>query len=231
MKDTVRLGKAYESRRKATRKSGKSVNGGSARVGLGATPAASPALDRAGGKRLFYEFRVELTGIAPPVWRMIQVPHRTALHGLHQVIQVAMGWTNSHLYLFHVGGRRYSEPSPEWDLEVRDSTRARLAEIISGGSLSFLYEYDLGDSWMHEVTLQRTLEVRGEERPRCTGGARACPPEDCGGPPGYSDFLEAISDPDNDDHEEMLDWAGGHFDPEDFDAHGVDLALRRLDDV
>ena len=177
---------------------------------------------------MVYELRVELKGIDPPVWRMLQVPRPATLHRLHQVLQVGMGWTNSHLYLFHVGGKVYGEPSHEWDFEVQDSTSTTLEEIVSEGSASFLYEYDLGDSWMHEITLQQTVEAEGEERPRCTGGARACPPEDCGGPSGYEHLIQAISDPGHGEHDAMLEWAGGDFDPEDFDAEAVDLALSRL---
>ena len=176
---------------------------------------------------MLYELRVELEGTDPPVWRIVQVPHRATLHRLHEVLQLAMGWTNSHLYLFHVGGKVYGEPSPEWESEVQDSTRTTLEEILFEENTPFLYEYDLGDSWMHEITLQRILEEEGKESPRCTGGARACPPEDCGGPPGYEYFLEAISDPDQEEHDVMLQWAGGHFDPEDFDAGRVDSALSR----
>lgn len=177
---------------------------------------------------MLYELRVVIKGIEPPVWRSIQVPESATLHRLHQVMQVAMGWANSHLFLFHVGGKVYGEPSPEWESEVSDATATTLREIVSEGNPSFLYEYDLGDSWMHEIALQRAVEAEGEERPRCTGGARACPPEDCGGSPGYEYFLEAISDPGHEEHESMLQWIGGHFDPEAFDAAAVDRALETL---
>jgi len=177
---------------------------------------------------LLYELRVQLKGVDPPVWRMLQVRRDTTLHHLHEVLQVAMGWTNSHLYLFHVGEKVYGEPSPEWESEIQDSTSTTLEEIVSGGSPSFLYEYDLGDSWMHAITLEGTLDVKGKEMAWCTGGARACPPEDCGGPPGYQHFLEAISDPRHQEHGAMLDWVGGGFDPEEFDVEATDLALSRL---
>lgn len=176
---------------------------------------------------MFYELRVQLEGTDPPVWRTVQVPQRATLHRLHEVLQVAMGWSDYHLYLFHVGGKVYGEPSPEWESEVYDSTSTTLEEIIFKGSPSLLYEYDLGDSWMHEITLQRILEAEGKEWPRCTGGARACPPEDCGGPPGYAYFLEAISDPNHEEYDAMLEWVGGDFDPEDFDAGLVDSRLSR----
>lgn len=174
------------------------------------------------GRALSYVLKIVLKYIDPLIWREVEVPKDTTLHQLHQVLQVVMGWTNSHLYLFDVAGRMYGEPSVEWEFEVRDSTDTTLEEIVSDNSLSFYYEYDLGDSWMHEITVQRVEESATEERPRCTGGARACPPEDCGGPGGYANFLEAIADPEHEEHLSMLEWAGGDFDPEEFDAGAID---------
>lgn len=121
-----------------------------------------------GDATLLYELRVQLKAVDPPVWRLLQVRWDTTLHHLHEVLQVAMGWTNSHLYLFHVGDTVYGEPSSEWDTIVRDSTRAKLETIFSESGGSFLYEYDLGDSWMHAITLEGTLDVKGEEMARCT---------------------------------------------------------------
>src|SRR2546427_10747836 len=100
---------------------------------------------------MLHELRVQLKDISPPVWRMLQVSPRATLHDLHRVLQGAMGWSDSHLYLFHIDGTLYGEPSPEWGREIRNSTRTRLEEIVHEGSPSFLYEYDTGDSWMHEV--------------------------------------------------------------------------------
>ncbi len=174
------------------------------------------------GRALSYVLKMVLKYIDPPIWREVEVPKGTTLHQLHQVLQVVMGWTNSHLYLFDVAGRMYGEPSVEWEFEVRDSTDTTLEEIVSDNSLSFYYEYDLGDSWMHEITVQRVEEGATEERPRCKGGSRACPPEDCGGPGGYAYFLEAIADPEHEEHLSMLEWAGGDFDPEEFDAGAID---------
>ena len=180
------------------------------------------------GRNMLYELRVQLKDMRPPVWRMLLVPQQATLHDLHRVLQAAMGWSDSHLYLFHIGGSLYGEPNPEWGRDIRNSKRTRLEEIAHEGSRSFLYEYDMGDSWMHEITLQRTVESKGKGSPQCTDGARACPPEDCGGPPGYEDFLEAISDPRHEQHEFMLDWADGEFDPEYFDIAAVNSALRLL---
>ena len=174
---------------------------------------------------MLYELKVVLKEIKPPIWREVEVSGDMTLHQLHQGLQVVMGWTNSHLYLFDVDGREYGEPSVEWEFDVGDSTRTTLEGIVSHDSSSFTYEYDLGDSWIHEITVQRTVEGAAEERPRCTGGARACPPEDCGGPGGYEYFLEAVANPEHEEHLSMLEWSGGDFDPEAFDAGAVDHAL------
>ena len=176
---------------------------------------------------MLYELKVELQGIEPPIWRVLQVSSRMSLLRFHQILQLAMGWTNSHLHLFEVDGKRYGEPSTEWDIEVLDSRKMTLEKIFSEGTPSFVYEYDLGDSWRHEITLLGTVE--GEEKPGCTAGARACPPEDCcGGTRGYYGLLVALSAPDHEDHNAMLEWVGGKFDPGAFDVAAVDRALKRL---
>jgi hypothetical protein len=158
---------------------------------------------------------------------MLQVSPYATLHDLHRALQVAMGWSDSHLYLFHVGRTLYGERNPEWG-RVRDSSRTRLEEIVHEGSPPFAYEYDMGDSWMHEIELKRIVRTEVLENPRCVDGARACPPEDCGGSQGYADFLQAISDPRHEQHEFMLDWVGGEWDPEYFDMAAVNAALNLL---
>ena len=122
---------------------------------------------------------------------------------------------------------RTCEPDPEWE-KVQDSGMATLEDIVREAGRSFVYEYDLGDCWMHEITVSGPVEAVGDERPRCTGGARACPPEDCGGPYRYQDLLKAISDPRHEEHDELLDWVGDDFDPEAFDARAVVSALGQM---
>ena len=177
---------------------------------------------------MLYEIKVELQKIEPSIWRVLRVPSRTSLLRLHQILQRAMGWTNSHLHLFEIGGELYGEASTEWDIEVLDSRKMTLEKIFSGGRASFMYEYDLGDSWRHEITLLGTVEVEGDEKLACMAGARACPPEDCGGTMGYRNLLVALSDPDHEEHDIMLEWVGDKFDPNVFDVASVDLALKRL---
>ncbi len=92
-----------------------------------------------------------------------------------------------------------------------------------------LYEYDFGDGWEHEILVERILPPHaGRSLPVCMKGVRACPPEDIGGVWGYASFLEAIRDPGHPEHNEMLEWVGGEFDPEAFDLEATDFALRSL---
>ena len=177
---------------------------------------------------MLYEIKVQLREIEPPIWRVLRLPSRTTLARLHKVLQRAMGWKDYHLYLFEVEGKRYGEPSTEWDIEVLDSRKMTLEKIFSGGRTSFLYEYDLGDSWRHDITLLDTVEGEAEEKIACIAGARACPPEDCGSTPGYYGLLVALSDPDHEEHDALLEWVGGKYDPNAFDVAAVDRALKRL---
>lgn len=174
-----------------------------------------------------YELRVQLREIEPLVWRELRVSGDSTLAELHAVLQVAMGWENYHLYMFKAGGEEYSEPNEEWP-DVKDSGAATLEDIVTKASPSFTYEYDMGDRWIHEITVSGPVEGAGDESPRCTGGARACPPEDAGGPWRYLEILEAIADPDHEEHDELLDWVGLDFDPEEFDASVVNSVLARM---
>ena len=174
-----------------------------------------------------YELRVVLREIRPPIWRTLEVPGNLTLQRLHEVLQVVMGWEGAHLYLFQVGRQLYGEPSAEWDMPVADATTTTLATISSRAS-TFTYEYDLGDSWVHEITVEEAPVAGGADKPQCTGGARAGPPEDCGGPPGFEMFLEAIADPRHEEHGAMLEWIGEQFDPEAFDVATVNRVLTRL---
>ena len=154
------------------------------------------------------------------------------LDRLHRVLQSAMGWTNSHLHLFQVGKTIYGQPDPELDAlghETLDERRYALAEIAPRAKQKFIYEYDFGDGWEHEIVVEAILPSDpGFKHPLCLAGANACPPEDCGGPPGYEEFLAAIRDPRHPEHKDQLAWAGGKFDPEAFDVAAVNRRLRLL---
>jgi len=178
-----------------------------------------------------YQLKLSLLEIEAEVWRRLLVPRGVRLDRLHEIFQVAMGWTNSHLHEFRVGDTRYGEPDPEYDEgDVRDERSVRLFEVAPGVNDSFLYEYDFGDSWEHLVVVEKILTPAESpaDLPVCVAGARACPPEDCGGVPGYEGFLEAIRAPAHEEHQAMLAWVGGKFDPEAFDLGKVNRQLRRL---
>jgi hypothetical protein len=177
---------------------------------------------------LLYEIRVQLRDIKPPIWRVLHVRPQTRLARLHKILQKAMGWTNSHLHLFEIDGEPYGEGDFDWDFDVRDYTGMKLEEIFREGRTSFLYEYDLGDSWRHDITLLGTVEGAPGEKIACIAGGRACPPEDCGGVGGYYHLLEALADPRDEDHDMLLEWVGSKYDPEAFDQERVDRALKRL---
>jgi hypothetical protein len=141
-----------------------------------------------------------------------------------------MGWEDCHLHQFIVRGESYGPSDPEdslWDMEKHDEEGISLSQIVKMGKKTrFTYEYDFGDSWQHEIVLEKSLEPERKVRyPRCVEGERACPPEDFGGVWGYAELREAIADPKNESHEEMLEWIDGEFDPETFSVDEVNKEL------
>jgi hypothetical protein len=160
--------------------------------------------------------------------------HDCTLDELHEHVQTAMGWTNSHLHHFRVGKTLYGDPVLMADnfgeLGYEDSTATRLSDIVPEGKrkFRFAYEYDFGDSWNHEVAVEGRVPAEpGVKYPACVEGERACPPEDVGGVWGYGDFLDAVGDPDHEQHEDMLEWVGGRFDPTEFDPATATRRMRR----
>jgi hypothetical protein len=166
----------------------------------------------------------------PEIWRWLLVPGGVHFGQLHESFQVAMGWTNNHLHQFTVGDTVYGEPDPELGDDVEDERGVRLCDVAPGVDEAFVYEYDFGDSWEHLAVVEKILgpEERVRALPVCLDGARACPPEDCGGVPGYENFLQALRDPKHEEHDAMLEWVGGHFDPKGFDLERVNRLLQRM---
>ncbi|MCL6582872.1 MAG: plasmid pRiA4b ORF-3 family protein [bacterium] len=176
-----------------------------------------------------YQIKVTLIGIEPPIWRRIQIPNDISLKKLHEILQIVMGWSNSHLHQFVIGGKYFAEPDPEYDPEVKNEKMVRLNQVISGVGERAIYEYDFGDNWEHELVIEKILPLSETVRyPICVAGQRACPPEDCGGIQGYKHFLEAIQNHDHPEHDEMLDWIGGDFDPEAFDLDEINRKIETL---
>lgn len=130
-----------------------------------------------------YRLKVVLRGTKPPIWRRLQVPGNATLGWLHAVLQVAMGWTNSHLHHFFVGAVRYRNRRSSEDVALggeadRDENRALLARVVPELGAQFVYEYDFGDSWLHLITVEDVLRPAPGAKPTalCLDGARACPP-------------------------------------------------------
>lgn len=177
-----------------------------------------------------YRLLVKLEGSEPTVWRLISVPGHMTLSDLDRTIQAAMGWTNSHMHLFAIDGNFYGVPDDEWidDKPTLPDEEFTLDEVLGTTVKGFLHEYDFGDGWHHDVTVQ-AVELADEERnswPMCLAGANACPPEDVGGLGGYEEFLQAIGDPSHEQHAAMWRWCGGPFDPKGFDINSANRAIR-----
>lgn len=184
-------------------------------------PARRPLTD--------YRLRVTLLDVRPPVWRELLLPGDLTLRDLHEVLQIAIGWTDSHLHFFEQGSRKWSNPDDELDADgdmaVDDEGEITLRKLCSTKKVGVRYEYDFGDGWEHELRFEpANVPVRV---PSCTAGARACPPEDVGGPYGYVEFLAAIADPKHEEYDELIEWVGGSFDPEAFDLTQVNKDLAR----
>lgn len=180
-----------------------------------------------------FQFKITLKNIEPPIWRRIQVKDCT-LDNLHEDIQTAMGWTNSHLHQFEIAGVRHGDPEllcEDWQDEIQpvNSLRTKVSKIVpkDGKRFQFDYEYDFGDGWEHEILFEGRLKAeKGTRYPLCLEGQRACPPEDVGGPFGYADYLEAMADPKHERHKEFMKWSGS-FDPEAFDAEATTKNMRQ----
>ena len=176
------------------------------------------------------KLKITLVGSDPPIWRRVEMSDCSLAH-LHNIIQVAMGWEDYHLHRFEIGQRHYGIPHPtdrDMGIKVIDERKVQLSDVIAGAGkrVKFVYEYDFGDGWQHAIKLEGTGTAEsGAKYPRCTAGERACPPEDVGGVWGYEEFLEAISDPEHERHEELIEWIGD-FDPEEFSLDAVNQELR-----
>jgi len=179
---------------------------------------------------------VELVGIQPAIWRELHVRSDTPLSKLHDVLQEAFGWTHSHLHVFEDTSRqRYGDTAGDaddlgfGDPGLRDERQYTVADIAPRARSLFGYIYDFGDDWVHRIRVKKVQPAEpGKKYPACTAGARAAPPDDCGGIPGYERLLEVLEDPDHEEHEDMLQWLGGPFDPEAFDLKSTDKAVRTI---
>lgn len=179
-----------------------------------------------------FQFKITLAGIEPPIWRQFQAAD-CSLAELHDHIQEVMGWDNAHLYHFEIGDNRYADSGlldEAFDpYEDEDSTLVNLRDLLEKRrkGFHFSYVYDFGDNWWHDVVYEGMHPVEAKKSyPTCLAGARACPPEDCGGPPGYFNLLEVLANARHPDRSHILDWTG-NYDPEKFTVDAVNKRLRR----
>lgn len=176
-----------------------------------------------------HRLRVTLLDVSPPVWRELRVPSIVGLHLLHAVIQIAMGWEDRHLHEWTVGDTVYVPPGEEdWGEGAADESAVTLA-AVGPVDAAFRYTYDMVDGWEHLVEVLAVDRYDATVVPlACLAGERACPPEDIGGPDGYEHLLDALSDPADSEHEEMVETYGDHWSPADFDLHRVNERLEEL---
>jgi hypothetical protein len=177
------------------------------------------------------QLHIELREIRPKVWRRLLVPETITLQRLHSVIQSAFDWGGHHLHEFEVAGERFGTPDPDYDEPgSMQSERTRLITAAKrAGTATISYVYDFGDHWAHRIKIEKVLPPLDMKLPLCVAGAGAAPPDDCGGTSGYMDFVQAMADPSNPEHEQMKQWIGReHWDPAAFDIDSVNARLAEI---
>lgn len=183
---------------------------------------------------LLYQLKIMLKGSKSPIWRRIQVLDSVTLDHMHEILQVAMGWYNCQSHRFLIGDHFYGEPQEDeygTGQSVIDESLILLKNVVFEENSRFLYLYDFGDEWMHEILVEKIVPFQADshEYPHCLKGKQSCPPESCGGIKGYKRFQKIINDKSHPEHQEMqLIWTGDSFDPEEFDQEHVNQMLRQL---
>ena len=186
-----------------------------------------------GGMSDVVRLKITLRDIEPAIWRRVEVASVITLKDLHAVVQAAMGWQNYHLYQFHAGRQTINGPGFD-DFAFSgqrnaSAERVQLDELINNRVKRFGYLYDMGDSWEHDLRIEKVLPTDPTASyPRFIEGAGRCPPEDVGGLPGFYNFIEALEDPSHPDPQELTDWYGGPFDPAAMDEAKIKKRFARL---
>ena len=175
--------------------------------------------------------RIELENIEPLIWRRVAVRTSMNLQALHSVIQAAMGWLDYHLWEFASGDDKYGMLIPndrDWNERIKDVAKTKVSTLLSGVR-EIGYVYDMGDNWQHRIIVEKLKAVEsGARYPRFLGGERRCPPEDCGGVPGYYEFLKNIASKQSKKRQAAIDWYGGLYDPDEIDEREIVAALHRI---
>lgn len=175
-----------------------------------------------------FRLRIQLRDIDPVVWRRVLVPGSVRMAKLADMLIAAMGWNNSHLHAFQVGDKQYGMHFDDWPEGEIDEKTVTVLQALRD-ERRFLFDYDFGDSWEHDVTIEAlTWSYFGLKYAVVLGGDRACPPDDVGGVPGYAHFCEAMGDPRHEEHGDYVEWVGGSFDPAEFDLAGANALCQKV---
>jgi hypothetical protein len=174
-----------------------------------------------------YVIKVTLVGTKPPIWRRILVPREITLRNLHRTLQTVMGWTNAHLHQFVLPGTSNFGLAQERGEQIANENRTTLGALLEFPGAKLLYEYDFGDSWRHELVLERVLVGDESFRQVCVAGERQCPPEDSGGPQGYAELLLEFAHEAHPEHESVREWLGEDFAPGCFEPDEINRKLSR----
>jgi hypothetical protein len=177
-----------------------------------------------------YQLKIILTDLQPSIWRRALVEDCTLLK-LHKIIQVCMGWENVSMWRFEIDGEECGDDvmDEDFEWEVISARKRKLSRFIEADIKRFQYTYDFEDKWVHVIQVEKILEADPKVKyPRCIDGKRACPPQSCGGPWGYEEFLDAIADPDVVEPVQILPWMDDEFDSEAFDLNGVNRELAKV---
>jgi len=181
-----------------------------------------------------YQIQVSLKGFKPKIWRRVLMQPDLSLADFHKLIQTVMGWTNSHLHQFIKNRTYYTKRYPGddlWDeMDNVDYKDMLISDLLKKEKEKIIYEYDFGDSWEHEIVLEKIIPYDNKTKyPLCLTGKKNCPPEDCGGAWGYADMLDILNQPDHEEYESYIEWLGEEFDPEYFDKNEINKMLKLPD--
>jgi hypothetical protein len=173
-----------------------------------------------------YKLRINLIDSLPPVWRNFYVKSDIVLSDLHHIIQIVMGWDSTHMNQFIHNQTFYGMPDPYDELETIDYRNIKLEDLLSKEGDQMIYEYDFGDNWEHRLTLKGVItDTNFPQIPYCEKGEKACPPEDCGGIPGYENLIRILSNTKNQEYEDMIMWLGREYDPNEFNLSIINSKL------
>ena len=171
--------------------------------------------------------KIRLRHVEPPIWRRFAVASEKKLPRFNRILLTVMGWDGHHLHVFDVAGIQFGEKDGDDD-RVIGERNITVQQVLPRPDSTLRWDYDLGDGWEHDVVVQAIEEPDPEIRyPVCSGGERACPPEDCGGVMGFADLIEALADPAHPEHDELSAWAPKGYDPSRFDVAATNRRLKR----